>query len=379
MESEMLKTQKLESVGILAGGIAHDFNNILTVIMGNIFIAKNFIKKNLKKEELLEILSTLEKASVRAKDLTQQLLTFSKGGAPVFKTTSVAEILKESANFALRGSSIKCETSIAKNLWNIEIDEGQISQVINNMVINAKQAINIGGMVTISAENIQITFKESLPIKNGRYIVITINDTGDGIPEEILSKIFDPYFSTKKEGSGLGLASSYSIIKKHKGHIAVKSDVDVGTIFHIYLPASTKDIPVQKKEVKRKHLLQGRILVLEDDEMVKKTTAMMLSETGYETKFASDGKKAVEIYQKAMETGNPFDVVILDLTIPGGMGGEEAMKELRKINPDIKGIACSGYSNSSVMSNYKRYGFSGVLPKPYNTEKLIGVLSKIFI
>ena len=255
---ELLKAQKLESIGFLAGGIAHDFNNILTAIIGNIVIAKEFSKEE---DELFEILSTAEKASMRARDLTQQLLTFSKGGAPIFKVTSVAEILKESANFALRGSKVNCKTLIIEDLWSVEIDDGQISQVINNMIINAEQAMRDGGTVTISAENVHVSSEDAMPLQEGKYIKITIEDTGCGIPQDILPNIFDPYFSTKEKGSGLGLASAYSIIKKHKGHIAIQSDVGVGTIFHIYLPASQRKASIQKKE-EEKHLAQGRVLVL---------------------------------------------------------------------------------------------------------------------
>jgi len=371
IEEELLKAQKIESLGILAGGIAHDFNNILTSIMGNISMAKLADPMG---DRLARSLEEAEKASLRAKDLTRQLLTFSRGGAPIKKIASVADIIQESANFALTGADARCEFSLPHDLWPAELDEGQISQVIHNITINADQAMPDGGIIRIHVENIRITEHCKLPLQPGKYILVSISDTGVGLPGEYLDKIFDPYFTTKQTGSGLGLTSSYSIIRKHGGNITVESEVGVGTTFHIYLPASEKELIKKKHRAGPLHKGNGRVLVMDDEEPVRQVVAEMLDYLGYEAEYAWDGSKGIAAYQKAMAESRPFDVVIMDLTVPGGMGGLEMFRQLRTIDPDINAIVSSGYSMDPIMADYRSHGFSCVVTKPYKIQELSSAL-----
>ncbi len=367
MEEEILKAQKLESVGILAGGIAHDFNNLLSAILGNISLTKLYTNPDDKSHKRL---TEAEKACIRASDLTQQLLTFSKGGAPVKKLlSSLGDLIKDTANFAVSGSNVRCEFHIAEDLWSVEVDEGQVSQVINNLVINAQQAMPEGGLVKVSVDNVQIDKEASIPLREGRYVKVSVEDRGIGIPREHLSKIFDPYFTTKYRGSGLGLATVYSIIKKHDGYVDVESEVGVGTKFFLYIPAAeTKP----EKEAEEKMILggKGKILVMDDEEAVRVTLGEMLRYLGYEVECAGDGREAIDLYIKAKRTNRPFDLVIMDLTIPGGMGGKEAMEELSKLDSGVRAIVSSGYSNDSGMSEFVKYGFRGFVAKPYRIEEL---------
>ena len=235
MEKDLLRVQKLESVGVLAGGIAHDFSNILTTILGNVSLARMQVNPE---DEMFDLLREAETASKRAQTLTKQLLTFAKGGAPLKEIASIKDVIKDSSLFVLRGSKSSCEFSIREDLWPVDVDVGQIGQVIDNIVINANQAMPRGGIIQVVAENLIIEDRQGLPVKSGRYVKISIKDKGVGVAEKHLLNIFDPYFTTKQEGSGLGLATTYSIIKKHGGHITVESQLGVGTTFHIYLPAS---------------------------------------------------------------------------------------------------------------------------------------------
>lgn len=377
MEDEIQKAEKLESVGILAGGIAHDFNNLLTGIMGNISLAKTHVEPD---GEAFEILTEAEKASRKAEKLTQQLLTFSMGGAPIKETASITEIIIESAEFALRGSNVRCEFDFPDNLWMIEFDRNQMSQVVNNLIINADQAMQEGGVIRVSASNIIVSEENNLPIDPGRYVEISIEDGGVGITEENLSNIFDPFFSTKDSGSGLGLTTAYSIIQRHDGYINVDSEVGVGSTFYIYLPTVVKEIEEKEslEEIEAESFKVGkRVLVMDDEEVIREVAGRMLERLGYEVEFASSGEEAVEVYREAFQSGDGFNAVIMDLTVPGGMGGKEAIDELLKIDPDVKAIVSSGYFNDPVMANFKEYGFSGVVPKPYNTEELEDVLRKV--
>jgi PAS domain S-box-containing protein len=372
MEEELLKVEKLESVGLLAGGLAHDFNNILTIIMGNISLAKTDLARG---DDPSELLTEAERASKRAQTLTRQLLTFAKGGAPVKETASIKDILKESCSFVLRGSKSRCEFSLREDLFPGEVDVGQISQVINNIVINANQAMPKGGIIQVAAENLIIDNGHGLPLKPGRYIRISIKDQGTGIAEKHLSNIFDPYFTTKQEGSGLGLATTYSIVKKHDGYITVESKLGEGTTFHIYLPASEKAVP-EKEEIK---LIkgQGRILVMDDEVALKKMIGRMLRKLGYESEFAKDGAEAIRMYKAAKKSEKSYDAVILDLTIPGGMGGKDTVKKLLEIDPEVKAIVSSGYSDDPVLANFQEYGFKGMMPKPFETLSLSKVLHEV--
>ncbi|MGD9899350.1 MAG: cache domain-containing protein [Calditrichaceae bacterium] len=376
LENEVLKNRKLESVGLLAGGIAHDFNNLLTAILGNISLAKLNLKPG---EKTFDRLDDAEKATMRAKDLTQQLLTFSRGGAPVKKLSDVGMLIKETSEFALRGSNVKSKISIPKNLWSIEVDEGQLSQVMNNLVINADQAMPEGGKLEIIAENLHVKEDKNSLLKSGKYIKVIIRDEGIGIPMNHLDKIFDPYFTTKQQGNGLGLATTHSIIKNHQGYITVKSELGRGTEFIIYLPAvaTTKKavIPGTEKITKG----SGIILVMDDDDLILKACGNMLKKLGYEVVFAFDGREAIEKYKLAGESGKPIDLVLMDLTVPGGMGGKETIRIMKEMDPGLKSIVTSGYSNDPVMANYEEYGFKGVITKPFNIKELAETVSKVIL
>jgi CheY-like chemotaxis protein len=321
----------------------------------------------------------VEKAALQAKKLTQQLLTFARGGTPIIQTTSITELITESTNFTLRGSNVSCEFFIPDDLWFVNVDEGQMGQVINNLIINADQAMPEGGKIEVSAENITVGEEQALPIKKGKYVKITIKDRGIGISKEHLERIFDPYFTTKQKGSGFGLAITYSIIKRHRGHITVESEVGVGTTFSIYLPASFEKMPMKEKIEKKVVSGAGKILVMDDEEVVRDVAGEMLKQIGYEVEFAKDGAEAIELYNRAKESGNAFIAVILDLTVPGGMGGVETIKKLLEIDPGVKAIVSSGYSNDPVMANFSEYGFSEVVPKPYEIQKVGEVVRKVLV
>lgn len=375
IEEEILRHQKLESVGILAGGIAHDFNNLLTGILGNIALAQ----KNLRDDERgYERLESAAKACLRAQDLTRQLLTFSRGGDPIKKTASINELLQDSVMFALRGSKVRCNFEIPDSLWPTEIDEGQIYQVINNLVINSVQAMPDGGVISVRAFNMTVPAAGStLSLKEGTYVAVSISDSGDGIPTENLKKIFDPYFTTKTTGTGLGLATCYSIIKKHGGIITVQSQPGVGSTFCFYLPASEAEVVVQTEPTVQSGPVRARILVMDDDETIRELVLELLGDMGYEVVLARDGAEAISAYLAARRENNGFDAVIMDLTIPGAMGGKEAIASLREIDPNVKAIVSSGYCNDPIMGDFRNYGFVGVLPKPYNPKELRGELQRV--
>lgn len=374
MEVELQKAQKLESVGLLAGGIAHDFNNILTAILGNISLGKLYSGEG---SDIHSVLSEAEKATLQATDLTHQLLTFSKGGAPVKETASICDIIKDSAGFVLRGSMITCKYTCPPDVWSVEVDTAQISQVIQNLIINAQQAMPDGKRIKVNMKN--ITLQKNLPhgLKRGKFVKIVISDEGIGIPEEHIDKIFDPYFTTKQKGSGLGLATSYSIIRRHDGHIQVKSKIGEGTDVEIFIPASESQVHSkhQKSDIIKNG--DGRILVMDDEEMVRDLSVQFLTHLGYDVEAVPDGETALESYRQALIKKNPFKLVIIDLTIPGGMGGREAIQKLKEIDPNVKAIVSSGYSNDPVLANFKRFGFEAVLVKPYKIETLSSTIAEV--
>ncbi|HEY1170405.1 MAG TPA: PAS domain S-box protein [Verrucomicrobiae bacterium] len=368
---ELLRTSKLESLGILAGGIAHDFNNILTVIIGNISIAKMQTPQGNPAQNRLD---EAEKASLRARDLTLQLLTFAKGGAPIKQTASITDIIKDTTGFVLHGSKVQCVYDLAPDLWAVEVDEGQISQVMDNLVINAVQAMPNGGKIFVSGQNVTLDANSGIHLPAGKYVQVSVQDEGTGIPMDILPKIFDPYFTTKASGNGLGLATSHSIIRNHNGLMTVQSIVGEGTTFKLYLPASDKPLRQTRIDLKPLTKCQGRVLVMDDDDRIRDLLKSMIEALGYEAETTATGNEAVNRYRDAMSAGKRFDVSIMDLTIPGGMGGKEAVKLIKELDPKAKAIVSSGYSNDPVMANHQENGFIGVLSKPYKIQDLARVL-----
>ena len=376
IREEQAKASKLESIGILAGGIAHDFNNILTVILGNASLVKINFKPEAKTFNKLE---EIEKACLQAKELTNQLLTFSKGGKPIKKPCLISELVKEASFFNLRGSNIKCEFSSEANLPLVEADVGQLNQVISNLIINAKQAMTEGGTIKVNVSKADLAEEHPIGMENEEqeYIKISIEDSGTGIPKEHLSKIFDPYFTTKQDGSGLGLTTSYSIIKKHNGYLSVKSKLSLGTTFFIYLPTCPHAEPMEQPNREEIFSGNGNILVMDDEETIRKLAYQMLTSIGYNVSLAFDGVQAIELYKKAQNSHCPFDAIIMDLTIPGGLGGKETVRQLLQIDPEVKAVVSSGYSNDPILASFKSYGFKGALVKPYKIQELSKVLYQI--
>ena len=375
METELLKVQKLESIGILAGGIAHDFNNLITAILGNISLAASEARSK-NQREMLDLLEESQKASLRARDLTKQLLTFSKGGAPVKQIISIGALLEETTTFALRGSNVRCEFDIDPKLWPVSADEGQLSQVVHNLIVNAQQAMPDGGTIILRAQNLAVPASTS-SLLVGNYIKISIADNGIGIAPDHLPKVFDPYFTTKQKGSGLGLATVYSIIKRHDGQINVDSNLGKGSTFEIYLPASSGNAPPTHRADSELTSGHGRILIMDDEESVRLLAARILTKAGYDVEVAEDGAEAIEKYRLAMESALPFNAVILDLTVPGGMGGEHAIARLLELNPGIKAIVSSGYSTGNAMTEFRKQGFCDIAPKPYDMAQLSDVVDRV--
>ncbi|TAL16220.1 PAS domain S-box protein [bacterium] len=375
LEEEFNKAQRLESVGVLAGGIAHDFNNLLTGILGNISLARLYMKEGL---DITPKLGEAEKAALRAQELTRQLLTFSRGGSPVKRLISIGAIIHDAVVFASSGSKVTHSLSIPQNLWPITADPAQIDQIVQNLVMNAVQAMPDGGELRVDCKNISPEEAVDLPpfLENRHCVQVEIGDEGMGIPQEYMDRIFDPYFSTREEGMGLGLATVYSVVRSHGGHVVAANSPGHGAKFTICLPAEPKGKPKKTAEppVSEPQRGDGNILIMDDDEIVLDLVADLLGHLGYSTEKVTTGEKAVECYLAALRRGDPFDAVILDLTIRGGMGGKETVREIKKIDPEARAIVSSGYSQDPVMSQYRQYGFDAVVAKPYRGEALANAL-----
>ncbi len=374
-EAEVLQSQKLESIGVLAGGIAHDFNNIVTVVLGGIAMARFHVEND--PAAALRRLDAAEKAALQSRELTQQILTFSRGGAPVRKEIDLGPLLGDSTEFALSGANVECHYQIPDDLWSVEADQGQIRQVIYNLVINANQAMPAGGAIQVKVENIRLEEEQVSMLPAGPYLRFSVQDQGEGIAPQFLPKIFDPYFTTKEESSGLGLATSYSIIKRHQGALQVDSRQGIGTNVQVYLPATPTAKPEKNASQPSAKRGSGKVLLMDDEEIIIEVVAELLQTIGYQTETATDGKQALQLYQEALDAGSPFDVVIMDLTVPGGMGGAQALPKLRKIDPQARVIVSSGYCNDPVLSDYQKYGFDDVVVKPFTLDDLALVLEAV--
>lgn len=376
-EEERLTTSKLESLGTLAGGIAHDLNNILTVISGNIGLAQ--LEAPDHAATLHSFLSKAGQAAQHAAHLSSQLLTFSKGGAPLKRVASIPDLLVQAAEFSLYGSSLRGDIDVPDDLWAADVDSGQIEQVVNALIINAREAMPHGGTVHVSARNTELGEKLGALLPSGRYIKTTIADHGCGVPAEIANKIFDPYFTTKPTGSGLGLSISYSIIKKHGGILQLEESSQEGSTFAFYLPASTqqttRDADGGEQASNASH---QRILVMDDEAAIRELTSQLLSTLGYEVTAVPDGSEALRVYERASQRGEAFQAVILDATIRGGMGGLATIERLRSLDPNVTAIVCSGYSDEAALSQFLAYGFRGALPKPFTRRELATALQRAF-
>ena len=377
-EEDIQKAQRLRSLGTLAGGIAHDFNNVLMALYGNISLAKEDLPCGHVATKPLE---EAEKSMNRAVRLTRQLLTFARGGEPVKEDVSVGQVAEEVARFDLSGSTVSLTFDCPANLWQVEADKGQIQQVISNLTINAREAMPDGGHLYISLANEEVPTDAVPGLRPGRYVRITVRDDGIGIEPMYLNRIFDPYFTTKQTGSGLGLATTYAIVSRHGGRIDVESALGRGTAFTLLLPAAVAaqpPVPVDPLAGRQPPRRQGaRILVLDDEEQVCKLVSTMLRKRGFVVETVADGRQAIERYREAFQSGVPFDALIMDLTIPGGLGGKEALREILAFDPDAKAVVSSGYAVDPVMAHYADYGFKGIAAKPYSARELLTVLDPL--
>jgi two-component system, cell cycle sensor histidine kinase and response regulator CckA len=375
-EDDRLTKGKIESLGTLAGGIAHDLNNILTVISGNIGLAQ--LEAPSEEKNLFACLAKASQAAQEAAHMSSQLLTFSKGGSPVKKVVRMSELLAKSAHFSLHGSNLRAEMDIPPDLWTTEVDPAQIEQVINALMINAREAMLSGGTVDISARNIELENKPGALLPGGRYVKVAIADHGGGVPPDIATKIFDPYFTTKSVSSGLGLSISFSVVKKHGGMLHLEQSSPSGAVFSFYLPAARAE-PAVIKSIGDGHGMPSplqRILVMDDEEGIRELTSQLLNTLGYEVTAVTDGVEAVNTYERAMRRGENFQAVILDATIRGGMGGLATIARLRNIDPSVVAIICSGYSDEAALAEFLQYGFRGALPKPFTRRDLAEVLQR---
>ncbi len=370
------RADKLESIGILAGGIAHDFNNYLTGIIGNISLAREDLAGT-GNSKIVSLLADAEKCSQMAKRLTGQLLTFSRGGEPQKARINLAELLRPAVDFALAGSPVKLKLEFPDDLWPVEVDEGQISQLVDNLVINAKQAMPEGGHLTVTADNVHLREEEIDDCPAGRYVRVRFADTGTGIDPRHLTKVFDPYFTTKQNGSGIGLTSCYSIASRHNGHISVDSVLGKGAVFTVCLPAAEAMDDAAHAPPPPDSRPRVRILVMDDKDFVRAICRRQLEFLGHDVTCTASGPEAIDAYVQAREEQRPFCLLILDLTIPGGMGGVRTLAKLKTMDPGVRAIAASGYSNDPVMADPQAYGFIDGLCKPFTTDTLASVLAAV--
>jgi signal transduction histidine kinase/CheY-like chemotaxis protein len=373
LDAERAKLDKLQSLGVLAGGIAHDFNNIMAAILGNASLAGLRMKPE---DPVRRQLDAIESAVMRARRLTGQLLALARGGEPIRKISNLEPLLREQASFCLSGSSSRCVFDIAADLWPAEVDEGQLTQVITNLVVNADQAMSSHGMITISAVNREVAEGDGLPLTPGPYVLITVADQGPGIAPEIVDRVFDPYFTTKNGGIGLGLAVAHAVIRRHKGHIALAPQSSNGATFEVLLPATPHAQLEAELGFEAPVPGRGRVLAMDDEPQLRTLYRELLTSLGYDTEVVSNGQEAIEAYRKAHDLGQPFDAVIMDLTVPGGMGGREALAEILAVDPDALAIVASGYSADPVLSRFQEAGFSGALAKPFSASQLSQVLAR---
>ena len=378
INAELLKTKNLESIGTLAGGIAHDFNNLLMAITGYIALAKTYLQPD---DKIHELLSEAERISFTGKDLTQHLITFSRGGEPAKNVLDINALVRETVETALLGSGITARFLIPYGMNNIEADGTQLRQVINNIIINAREAMPLGGMVSVYIDRFTIGKDNKIPLEQGDYTRIFITDEGRGIPGEVLQRIFDPYFTTKtmgaRKGTGLGLAVAYSIVKKHNGCITVESTPGKGTTFHIYLPLPRLAKAVEAQKLPLQKGKKKKILFMDDEKTIRDIAGQIIDRLGYEAVLAENGLEAIELYSKEMSSGDRFEVVILDLTVKAGLGGRETMDELLRIDPGVKAIISTGYTNNPIITQHSDFGFAGAITKPYKAKDLKELLERV--
>jgi len=373
-ETAVQTLQRLESLSAFASGIALEYNNILTAIIGNLALAKMYAKPGY---EVYDVLTEAEKASIRAKDLTSQLLSFSEGGSPVKKIVYLQELVKDLLSLAGESKALNVESAVPDNLWPVEVDESQIGQAINSLLINARDATPDGGTIRISAGNVALGSSAALPLSQGRYVMLVIEDQGESMSEKEIQTIFDPFLTGQKKVGSLGLANSYTIVRKHNGIITADASPVGGTIYRVYLPAAEEKSPAPSGSFVISQSRRGRILVMDDEEIVRIVVSRLLQQCGYETELAREGVEMLRLYREAKEAGKIFEAVILDLIIQEGMGGQEAIKHLLAYDPNVKVIVSSGYSHNPIMTNFREYGFVGFLPKPYKLDELRRVMSEV--
>ncbi|NQT57521.1 MAG: PAS domain-containing protein [Bacteroidetes bacterium] len=372
LQNRMQRNEKLESLGVLAGGLAHDFNNLLNGLFGYIELAEDVSSEETVKLYLSNAMDVFD----RAKGITLQLLTFARGGDPVRKGVRIDELVTKNAAFILTGTNIAVSCHVADDLWLCRVDENQIGQVIDNLVINARQAMPDGGVISVRMENVEAVGKNLPSLKPGRYVAISFEDTGVGIPIEIVGKVFDPFFTTKPSGSGLGLATCYSIIQRHGGIIEVSSTPGKGSCFTVYLPKADSNASLEPKSSEISHMGNGLVLVLDDEDHMRDIVRQIVEDMGYAVLTAGDGERALRLTKDAHEKGKEISAALLDLTIPGGLGGFEILEEIKNTFPECILFASSGYSNNPIMSEPAKFGFHDSLHKPYRKQELQALFSR---